>query len=207
MTVLIADDHPFTLMGTLSFVKELGYTVIASCSDGKSALQLIRSERPDLAILDINMAGMDGISVLEKVSNTGLGTRIILLTMHKETSLYRKASQYNVFGYLLKEHAITELERCLSVVAAGNKYVSTSLFAGLIEDSSEDYQTQISKLSFAERKVIELIALKKTTKEIAQLLFISEKTVENHRTSIIRKLNLPKEKNSLLLWAIENYSR
>jgi DNA-binding NarL/FixJ family response regulator len=204
MTVIIADDHPFTLHGTKSFVTEVGYTVVGLCTTGKKALEEIRSKRPDIAILDISMPEMDGISVLERVFNLGIPTKIILLTMHKELSLYRKASEYNAFGYLLKEHAVSELKNCLKAVADGTRYLSESLRAELIPDTNQNYESEIQKLSFAERKVIDLVAQNKTSKEIGELLFISDKTVENHRSSIIRKLNLPKEKNALLTWAIQN---
>jgi DNA-binding NarL/FixJ family response regulator len=204
ITVLIADDHPFTLNGTKSFVTELGYTVVGLCSSGKRALEEIRSKKPDIAVLDINMPELDGITVLEKTFNAGLSTKIILLTMHKELSLYRKASEFSIFGYVLKEHAITELKNCLEMVAKGERYLSESLRSELIQDTNEEYENEIQKLSFAERKVIELIAQNKTSKEIGNLLFISDKTVENHRTNIIRKLNLPKEKNALLTWALKN---
>ena len=204
MTVLIADDHPFTLHGTKTFVSELGYSVVGLCSSGKKALEEIRSKRPEIAILDINMPEMDGIAVLERIFILGIPTKVILLTMHKELSLYRKASEYNAYGYLLKEHAVSELKNCLRTVDSGNKYLSESLRSELIQDTNQNYETEIQKLSFAERKVIDLVAQNKTSKEIGELLFISEKTVENHRTNIIRKLNLPKEKNALLTWAIQN---
>lgn len=204
MNVLIADDHPFTLNGTRSFVSELGYTVVGLCSSGKKALEEIRSKKPDIAILDINMPEMDGIMVLERIFNQGITTKVILLTMHKELSLYRKASEFNAYGYLLKEHAVTELKKCLETVAGGQRYLSESLREELIPDTSKTFETEILKLTFAERKVIELVAQNKTSREIGELLFISEKTVENHRTNIIRKLDLPKEKNALLSWALQN---
>lgn len=207
MTILIADDHPFTLHGTSNFVAELGYTILALCSNGKKALEEILSKKPGIAILDINMPEMDGITVLERVFQLGLSTRVVLLTMHKEVSLYRKASEYNVAGYVLKEHTLLELQNCLAAVASGRNYVSDSLRDELVADTQDAYESEIQKLSFAERKVIELVALNKTSREISELLFITEKTVENHRSSIIRKLDLPKEKNALLVWVMANRNK
>ena len=127
MKILIADDHPFTLQGTKSFVESYGYKVIDTCSNGISALNLVLLHLPDVAILDINMPGLDGLEVAKKVQEAKIKTKVILLTMHKETTIYKKAMQYEIFGYILKEHAQTELEHCLVEVKNGNKYISSFL--------------------------------------------------------------------------------
>jgi DNA-binding NarL/FixJ family response regulator len=205
MKILVADDHPLTLMGTKSFVESLGYIVEDICSNGIMAYNLIVSHRPAVAILDINMPGMDGLEVLEKVFEQKLKTQIILLTMHKEMSVFNKANQYNLSGYILKENAQEELEACLESVKQGNQYVSKNLIKELTPNSKEGSNSEIAKLSFAEKKIVELIAQQKTSKQIAELLFISEKTVEGHRSNIIQKLGLPKEKNTLLVWANKHF--
>lgn len=203
MRILIADDHPFTLQGTKSFVESYGHKVIDTCSNGTSALNLITLHAPDVAILDINMPGLDGLDVSKKIQENRLKTKVILLTMHKEITIYRKASEYGIFGYILKEHAQKELEICLEEVQKGNRYVSAYLEEDLISDSlhSDD---KLARLTLSERKIIELVAQLKTSKQIAELLFLSEKTVEGHRGNIIEKLGLVKEKNTLLKWAIQN---
>lgn len=116
MRIVIADDHPFTLQGTKSFVESYGYKVIDTCSNGISALNTIKLHSPDIAVLDINMPGLDGLDVAKAVQENKLKTKIILLTMHKETSIYKKAKEYGIYGYILKEHAQTELEKCLEEV-------------------------------------------------------------------------------------------
>ncbi|TGD58890.1 response regulator [Flavobacterium humi] len=203
MKILIADDHPFTLQGTKSFVESYGYKVVDACSNGVSALNLISLHHPDIAILDVNMPGMDGLDVAKKVYENKLKTKIILLTMHKEMTLYKKANEYGIYGYILKEHAHTELEKCLSEIKKGNRYVSENLEDDLIVDAlpADD---ELSKLTLSERKIVELIAQQKTSKQIADMLFLSERTVEGHRSNIITKLDLPKEKNILLIWAMKN---
>ena len=201
MKILIADDHPFTLQGTKSFVESYGFKVTDTCSNGISALNLITLHLPEIAILDINMPGIDGLDVAKKVQESKIRTKIILLTMHKEMTIFKKASEYGIYGYILKEHAQTELEKCLIEVAKGNKYVSEFLEDDLIVDNKNE-NNELAKLTLSERKIIELIAQQKTSKQIAELLFLSEKTVEGHRSNIIEKLGLPKEKNSLLKWAI-----
>jgi two-component system nitrate/nitrite response regulator NarL len=203
INILIADDHPFTLQGTKSFVESYGYNVIDTCSNGISALNLINLHHPEIAILDINMPGLDGLDVAKKIKESKLKTKIVLLTMHKEMTIYKKASEYGIYGYILKEHAHTELQKCLNEVKKGNKYVSEFLEDDLILDNKE-VSDKLSILTLSERKIIELIADKKTSKQISELLFLSERTVEGHRSNIIEKLGLPKEKNILLIWAIDN---
>jgi DNA-binding NarL/FixJ family response regulator len=202
MKVLVADDHPFTLQGTKSYIESIGYEVLDICSNGVSALNLIKLHSPDVAILDINMPGLDGLDVAKKVFNNKLKTKVILLTMHKEITIYKISKQHNIYGYILKEHACTELEKCLIAIKNGNRYVSEYLQDDLIEDNQKKL-TELTQLTLAERKIVTLIGEQKTSKQIAELLFLSEKTVERHRTNIIEKLGLPKEKNTLLKWAIQ----
>ena len=202
MKILIADDHPFTLQGTKSFVESYGFTVVDTCSNGTSALNLIKLHAPEIAILDIDMPGLDGLDVAKKVQENKLKTKIVLLTMHKELSVYKKAIEYGIYGYILKEHAQTELEKCLKEVKIGNHYSSKYLLEDLtVNQESND---KLAKLTLSERKIVELISQKLTSKQIASLLFLSERTVEGHRSNIIEKLDLPKEKNILLIWAIQN---
>lgn len=204
MRILIADDHSFTLMGTKAFVESLKFKVEDVCSNGITALNLIKSHQPDIAILDINMPGMDGLDVLEKLFSQKLKTKVILLTMHKEMTIFKKARQYNVSGYILKENAQDELANCLEAVSKGLQYISKNLENGLQIDAKNSSDVNLVKLTFTERKILELVAQQKTSKQIAEMLFISEKTVEGHRTNIIQKLGLPKEKNTLLIWAMKH---
>lgn len=209
MRILIADDHPLTLNGTKSYIESFGYKVTDTCSNGVAALNLIQLHHPDVAILDINMPGLDGLDVAKKVRELRLKTRIVLLTMHNEITLYRKSQEYGVCGYILKEHAQNELQQCLTDISLGREYVDHSLHAELKVNQraqapgggAED--EELSKLTFSERKIVELIAQQKTSKQIAELLFLSEKTIEGHRSNIIEKLGLPKEKNVLLKWALQ----
>lgn len=203
MNILIADDHPLTLEGTKNFVESYGYKVIDTCSNGNAAFSKIQMHSPDIAILDINMPGMDGLDVAKKAQENKLSTKIILLTMHNEITLYNKAKEYGIYGYILKEYALSELKKCLLEVQKGNHYMSASLTSDLKMNSDQDDE-ELAKLTFSERKIIELIRQEKTTKQIAELLFLSERTIEGHRSNIIEKLGLPKEKNTLLRWALKN---
>jgi DNA-binding NarL/FixJ family response regulator len=204
--IIIADDHPFTLIGTKAFVESLGHNVIDLCNNGISAYNSIVSNRPGIAILDMSMPGMNGIELLEKLQQQRLFTKVVLLTMHKEVSIFTHAQKLGVRGYVLKEFATHELENCLIAIQKGDCWFSPELTRMLVMDNTATSKDdKISMLTFTEKKVLELIAKQHTSKEIGSLLFTSEKTVETHRRNIIQKLSLPQEKNALLLWAVNNF--
>ncbi|MDH6254371.1 two-component system nitrate/nitrite response regulator NarL [Chryseobacterium sp. H1D6B] len=206
MKILVADDHPLTLNGTVSYLTNLGYNVVIACSNGTAALNYIQVYLPDVAVLDLNMPGLDGLEVAKKVMENKWRTKVIILTMHNEIGVLNKAKEFEVDGYILKEKATPDLEKCMQEIALGKKYYSGALLQNYTIEHT-DNPGKLNLLTLSERKIIELIAAQKTSKQIAELLFLSEKTVEGHRTRIIEKLGIPKEKNALLIWAIQNYKK
>jgi DNA-binding NarL/FixJ family response regulator len=203
-TIIIADDHPVTLSGMETFIKKLGYQVIGTYDNGIAAYNNIIALKPDYAILDLSMPSMNGLEVLEKVRSQNKTIKIIIYTMYTETTLFDKARHLGVNGYILKEFAMQELEECLQTLIFKNEWFSSKLQESLIFKDSFTAQEKLLLLTPAERKIIYLIANEKNSKQIADLLFIAEKTVENHRSNIIRKLNLGSSKNALLIWALEH---
>jgi DNA-binding NarL/FixJ family response regulator len=205
--ILICDDHPFVLMGTKSYVQGLGHTVCEICSNGISAFNMIQQHRPDIALLDISMPGMNGIEVLKKVREEKLKTKVILLTMHNEMSVFNRAKALEVNGYILKDFGVETLGECIDSVMKGNVWVSKELSESLVFDKEQGQSTDLlNELSAAEKKIVALIAKQHTSRDIASMLFITEKTVENHRHRIMKKLDLPAEKNALLVWALKNFN-
>jgi DNA-binding NarL/FixJ family response regulator len=202
--ILIADDHPLTLIGTKAFVESLGYQVLEICTNGVSAFSMIKVHNPHIAILDVNMPGMTGLEIAEKIHREKIRTRVILLTMHKEYSIYKKAEEYGVAGYVTKENAHAELKPCLEAVAQGRTYFSDGISQTLIMDGKPVAQDALAGLTLMERRILELIKAEKTSKQIADVFFVSEKLIEKHRTVLIEKLGLPKEKNILLKWVLQN---
>jgi DNA-binding NarL/FixJ family response regulator len=202
MHLIIADDHPFTLTGLKTYIEDAGYVVLAACSNGTEAYNAIKKLKPDYAILDIRMPGMDGLELLENIKFANLPTKVVLLTNYNEMSLFKKATLLGAKGYLLKNYAKEELVKCLRQIEKEGTYVSDYLSNDLIMDTDYEKHHILQKLSFVERKVFEMIVQQKSNKETAELLFLSEKTVEAHKTSIIEKLSLPKERNSLLKFAM-----
>ena len=204
MTILIADDHPLTLLGTKNYVESIGYKVDCICSNGIAAYNNLCTKNFNLAILDINMPGMDGLELLEKMYQSKMRTKVILLTMHREVSIYKRANEIGVYGYLFKNHSESELEQCIQSVINNKQYISPLISNELVFDTIEKNDDVYSNLTLTEKKVLEMVGMQYNTKQIAKLLFIAEKTVEWHRRNIIEKLGLPKEKNALLHWALKN---
>lgn len=200
--ILIADDHPVVLFGTKVFLEQKGFNIVSTCSNGVEAYNQIIAKQPDIALLDMSMPGMNGIEVIEKMRSNKFPAKIVLQTMHNDYSIFNRAKELGVKGYLLKEFAMDELEKCLFEVKEGRTYFSKHLTQKLsINTDNNNYD--LSQLTFAEKKILDLVAQQKSSKEIAALLFISEKTVETHRSHIIRKLNIPPAKNALLIFAMK----
>ena len=204
-SIITADDHPLLLKGLNDFLIEKGYNIIGSGINGKEAYNLIVKLKPEIAILDIQMPYMTGLEVAKECKKNKIPTKIILITFHKEKVLFQKANELNIFGYILKEFAIEEIENCIKSVSEGIPYFSPRIKDLLgINPYQDNYLTQLTP---SEKKILKLIAQDKTNKEIASLLFISHRTVEKHRSNIISKLKIEHKTNSLLIWAKDNVDK
>lgn len=204
-SIITADDHPLLLKGLNDFLLEKNYNLIGSGNDGREAYNIILKKNPDIAIIDIQMPFMSGIDVAKECKTNGLDTKVVLITLHKERELYNRAQDLNIFGYILKEFALEEIENCINTVMNGEQYFSPKITEQLADEFSEN--GSISILTPSEKKILKLIAKDKTNKEIASLLFISYRTVEKHRSNIITKLKLEPKTNSLLIWAKEHINK
>ena len=204
-TIITADDHPLLLKGLNDFLLEKDYNIIGSGNNGREAYNLIAKMNPDIAILDIQMPFMSGLEIAKKCKTNGISTKIILITFHKEKELYQQAKDLNIFGYVLKEFALEEIEMCIKAVSKGKPFFSSEIKDLLGTDSLEE--NSLKNLTPSEKKILKLIANDKTNKEIASLLFISYRTVEKHRSNIITKLELEHKTNSLLIWAKEHHDK
>lgn len=208
--LLIADDHPIFRKGLKGTILEAFPEIkIFEAQDGAEAIEIIRDKNPDIAILDINMPNINGLEVAQLVLKEKLNTRVIMLTMYKEKEMIRKAMLSGAYAYILKDFAIDEIIDCLKKVTSNEKYIGKSLHNYYTEFAHEDKKKQklielLSSLSQSELKTLKLVSKHKSTKEISELLFLSEKTIENYRSKICQKLELPARNNSLLIWVSEN---
>ena len=201
-SIIIADDHSLILKGLKDFLSEKKFRVIDSANNGKDALKLILEHNPDVAILDIRMPHLTGLEVAKACKEANLATKIVLITFEKDGTLLNQAEDLNVYGYILKEFALAEIETCLHALERGDSYFSPNLMHYI----SQKPKFNLKSLSETEKKILKHIAQNKTTKDIAEELFVSVRTVEKHRSNIIRKLDLDHQQNSLLIWVKENQS-
>lgn len=209
--IIIADDHPVFRDGLKHIVEnELHIKIIGEAGEGEEALALILEKQPDIAVLDIEMPKKDGLSIAKELRHKNLDTKIILLTMYKEAEMFEEAMELGIEGYVLKESAVDDIVDCINSVADGNYYISP-LISNLIMkrqrkiDGLHAKNPSIENLTPTERRILKLIAENKTSKEISKELFISYRTVNNHRNNIGNKLNLHGAL-SLIKFAIENKS-
>jgi DNA-binding NarL/FixJ family response regulator len=208
--ILIADDHPLMRKGLrLSVEEDPGLKVVGEASDGETALSLITKLSPDVALLDIEMPKLDGLGVAREVVKRRLKTDIIFLTLHSNQDLFRSAMDLGCKGYILKDSAVQEVVAGIHAVASGRPYISSAITADLLHNhnqaASQAGNSLTSNLTPTELRIMRLIAQGKTSKEIGAELSIHYRTVENHRTSMCRKLDLEGEgANALLRFALQN---
>jgi DNA-binding NarL/FixJ family response regulator len=198
--VIIADDHPILLTGLERIINNIeGFEVVSACANGLEAWNAVDAIQPDIVILDLDMPEMGGLDVASKIKLKYPNIAISILTLHKEESFLVRAIDIGVEGFMLKDFANVEIEKCLIALSKGKKFYSEVL-KELIRPS-ENLPENYAKLSRTERKVLRLISTNKTSKEIADLMFLSPKTIQNHRYNISKKLALEPKNNSLLTWA------
>lgn len=205
--LIIADDHHIFRKGILSIVSEDdGIEITGEAANGDDALKLIEEKKPDIAILDIDMPGLSGLDVARKVKSEQLPVKIVILTIHKDKEYFNEALELDIKAYVLKESIANDLIDCIKRVAAGEYYISSAISGYLVEkNKTAPKQTELDKLTNAEKEILKLIAQNKTSAQIADELFRSVRTIENHRNNICNKLGL-KGPHALLLYAIQHKS-
>jgi DNA-binding NarL/FixJ family response regulator len=209
--VLIADDHPIFRKGLREVVEEdPQLVVVGEAADGEAALKCLESLDPQVAVIDIDMPKMNGFAIAEVARDRGLRAGLVFLTMLREEDAFNRALDVGVKGYVLKDCAVLEIVSGIKAVAEGQHYLSPSISSFLIRRSARrnDFSRKtpgIEQLTPTERRVLTMIAEKKTSKEISAELFISPRTVDNHRNNICTKLDLHGS-NALLKFALEHKS-
>ncbi|MBB4118807.1 DNA-binding NarL/FixJ family response regulator [Mesonia hippocampi] len=195
-SILLADDHPLILKGTTDFLGSKNYPILATTNNGQKAYNLIVKLKPDIAILDYDMPKLNGQEIALKIKHNKLATKVVLLTLHKQESLLHEVGK-SLTAYLTKDAALEELETCLNTIQQGDTYIGKRLQKNTQLNTAS--QT-LAKLSTTEVKILKYINQNLTSTQIAEELFISKRTVEKHRSNIIRKLGLGSTPNALIIW-------
>jgi DNA-binding NarL/FixJ family response regulator len=207
MHLVIADDHPVFRKG-LTFILNSAFKNIqlVECDNGEQAYAAIKNIKPEAAILDIDMPLKNGLEVCKKIKEENIPTAIIILTMYKEEEVLRKALLYGAKGYIVKDNSANEIEICINKVLNGEVYIGSGINsrAHRIDKELNHLKEVLQSLTQVELKTLKLVSKQLSSKEIAELLFVSVKSVENYRSRICKKLGLDARNNSLLHWVIEN---
>ena len=209
--ILIADDHPIFRAGLRQVIeRDSRLRVVAEADDGQAALDALPEARADVAILDVDMPILDGLQVAQAIREKRLAVEVIVLTMHKDERFLNAALDLGVKGYLVKDSAAADVSSCIKAVADGREFVSPQLTGVLLKRSRgaarlRDQQPGLDALSPAERRVLKLVGEYKTSKEIADLLCLSVRTIEFHRARICEKLDL-KGAHALINFAVDHHA-
>ena len=208
ITVILADDHPLFRAGVRqSLQQNEAIEIIGEAGNGEDALKLILDLKPEVAIIDIQMPGITGLEVAKRIEHMDFDVKIILLTMLDDKRIFLDAMECGALGYVLKDSAVSEIQRAIESVCSGRYYISPSLSGLLIErrKGGQSPPLELKDLTPTELRVVKLISDLKSNQEIADELFISKRTVENHRVNIAKKLHLGGS-NALLKVALKHKS-
>lgn len=195
ITIVLADDHHVVRQGLRALLEaEADLTVVGEVADGLSVAELVQETRPTVLVVDVMMPGLNGLDITRQVSLNSPQTRVIILSMHANEAYVSEALKNGAVGYVLKDSKATHLVEAVREAAAGRGYLSPPLSKAGIESylkkgeasAADSYQT----LTPREREVLHLVAEGYTNSEIADRLVISHRTVETHRSNLMRKLKL-----------------
>ena len=207
--IFLADDHPVFREGLIKIIQtEENFKVVYSSGNGTEALEFIQKNKPDIAILDISMPGKTGIEIAKAILEEELETLPVILTMYNDVEYLEEAMEYGVRGYLLKDSTALEIVNCLKAVLDGAFYISGEITDNIIKNrknksSKNEIEEKLKLLTHSEKHIIKLLSENKTSQQIAKELFLSHRTIQNHRHNISHKLGLNGH-NKLLLFAIEH---
>ena len=193
--VLLADDHTLMRAGIRALLEKLPEIEVADeASDGREVIDLIQAKQPDVVLMDISMPGLNGLQALARITRDFPRVRVIILSMHPNDEYVLQALKSGAAGYLLKRSATTELSLALKTVASGEIYLSREIAGQFLKKfplkQIADSQTPLEQLTSRQREILQLLAEGQTTKAIALILKVSDKTVEYHRAKLMARLNI-----------------
>jgi DNA-binding NarL/FixJ family response regulator len=192
--ILLADDHALVRAGISALLKSIpGVEVVAEAADGREALAQVKAHLPDIVLMDISMAGLNGLEAAARIAKEYPAVRVLMLSAHANEDYVKQALRSGAAGYLLKHAAISELELAIQAVARGETYLSPAVSKQVIADYIRHVGEEAGPgelLTSRQREILQLIAEGHSTKEIARILHLSPKTVETHRTQLMERLDI-----------------
>lgn len=194
--IVIADDHPLMRQGLRQIIEfERHLTVVGEARNGSEALAMVEELKPNVAVLDVDMPHLDGFQVARTLLANNSEAAIVFLTMHSDEAMFHAALDLGAKGYVLKDSAIDDIVAAINAAAAGRAFTSlpmTTYFSKRQNHNElpEAQQSGLRQLTLTENRILKLLADYKTSKEIAEELSVSPRTVETHRSRICQKLNL-----------------
>jgi DNA-binding NarL/FixJ family response regulator len=193
--VILADDHTLVRAGIRALLEKLPEVkVLGEASNGREALELVKTHKPDVVLMDITMPGLNGLEAAARMAKEFPAVRVIILSMHNNEEYYWRALKAGAAGYLLKKAATAELAVALQRVIHGEIYLSQEISTRLLKKfplgEIADRKSPFEQLTGRQREVLQLIAEGQNTKEIAEILKVSPKTVEYHRMKLMTGLNV-----------------
>lgn len=206
--VILVDDHKMFREGLKFALSQMeGIEVIGEASDGRQFLEVIKEKKPDVVLMDISMPKMDGVEATLSALQLDPEIKIITLSMFSDPEYYQKMVAAGTKGFLVKETGIEELRKAIGIVSEGGTYFSQQLLQNIIVNISnpvvKSSRNKIVDLTKREEEVLELICKGYSNKEVADALFISQKTVEGHKSNLMDKTNT-KSAINLMLFAIKH---
>ena len=202
MRIVIADDHGIVRSGIrLLLERQPDLEVVAEAADGIEARDTVIRERPDLAILDVKMPGLTGLQATREIKAQAPEVSILILSMHDDERYLFEALKAGASGYVLKSQADTDLLAAIRSVERGEPFLSPAAQQALIRDVLERGEQAESELTPREEEIVKMVAEANTSREIAEMLHLSEKTVENHRANAMKKLGM-RDRVELVRYAI-----
>lgn len=190
LRVLLADDHVLVRDGIKVTLEANGLTIVGEASEGREAVRMVRELKPDVAVFDVSMPGLNGMDAARLALREVPSVKVVLLTVHTENEYVDEALRAGVSGYVLKKQATADLLRAIDEVSRGNIYLSPGISRAVMEAFRSGTHFAARTLTAREREVLQLIAEGKTTKEIGSVLGISVKTAETHRSRVMDKLEI-----------------
>lgn len=193
-TILLADDHSLVRAGIRALLDNIGTVeVVAETGDGRQVLRLVKEHQPRLVLLDIAMPSLNGLEAAARIHRDFPDTAVIMLSMHANEEYVLQALRAGASGYLVKDAATAELEIALRSVINGKTYLSPSISKTLIDEylgNSAKARSPLERLTARQREILQLVAEGRTTRQIAELLSVSVKTVETHRAQLMDRLEI-----------------